>query len=229
MSEHNTNKEELTSTEVKIKEAAKRVFTRKGYAATRTRDIAEESGFNLALINYYFRSKEKLFDIVMTEQLQMFVFSVTPLLNDTTTTLREKFHALVAHYIDMLTENPALPFFIMNEINVNPQGLLTKIRMDVQFPYIMVQWQEEVKNNKNLPENSMHIFINLLAMTVFPFIAAPMMRAKLGVEQDIFNNMMQERKALIPQWIEQMLAGNTATDTDEKAIRTGSGNGNHKK
>jgi AcrR family transcriptional regulator len=49
------------TTEEQIKEAARRVFTRKGYAATRTRDIAEESGHNLALLNYYFRSKEKLF------------------------------------------------------------------------------------------------------------------------------------------------------------------------
>ncbi len=59
------------STEEKIKEAARRVFTQKGYAATRTRDIAEESGLNLALINYYFRSKEKLFDIIMLEHLQI--------------------------------------------------------------------------------------------------------------------------------------------------------------
>ena len=59
--------EKNPSTEEKIKEAARRVFTKKGYAATRTRDIAEESGYNLALINYYFRSKEKLFDIVMLE------------------------------------------------------------------------------------------------------------------------------------------------------------------
>ena len=52
------------STEQKIKNAARKVFTEKGYAATRTRDIAEAAGINLALLNYYFRSKQKLFEEV---------------------------------------------------------------------------------------------------------------------------------------------------------------------
>src|ERR1700733_13708884 len=89
--------EKNASTEEKIKAAARKVFTQKGYAATRTRDIAEESGLNLALINYYFRSKEKLFDIIMVENMQLFVHSVIDLLNDTKTTLQEKIKVLVGH------------------------------------------------------------------------------------------------------------------------------------
>ena len=61
------------STEEKIKAAAKKLFTQKGFAATRTRDIAEEAGINLALLNYYFRSKEKLFELVMKENVQLFL------------------------------------------------------------------------------------------------------------------------------------------------------------
>ena len=60
------------STEEKIKAAARKVFTQKGYSATRTRDIAEEAGLNLALLNYYFRSKEKLFELIMAEKMQQF-------------------------------------------------------------------------------------------------------------------------------------------------------------
>ena len=55
------------TTEEKIKEAARKLFTQKGFAATRTRDIAEEAGINLALLNYYFRSKQKLFDLIMKD------------------------------------------------------------------------------------------------------------------------------------------------------------------
>src|ERR1700752_5346483 len=98
--------ESSASTEEKIKEAARKVFTRKGYAATRTRDIAEESGLNLALINYYFRSKEKLFDIIMLEHLQTFVHSIVDLINNPNTTLPQKLEQLVGHYIDMLKANP---------------------------------------------------------------------------------------------------------------------------
>ena len=59
------NREINLSTEEKFKEAARIVFTKKGYAATKTRDIAEQAGLNLALLNYYFRSKEKLFEIIV--------------------------------------------------------------------------------------------------------------------------------------------------------------------
>jgi len=64
------------STETKIKEAARVVFYKKGFSATRTRDIAEEAGINLALLNYYFRSKEKLFEIIMFETFSAFVQSM---------------------------------------------------------------------------------------------------------------------------------------------------------
>ena len=64
------------STEEKIKNAARIIFHQKGYAGTKTRDIAEEAGINLALLNYYFRSKEKLFGIIMVESLQSFRLSM---------------------------------------------------------------------------------------------------------------------------------------------------------
>ncbi|MBS1688702.1 MAG: TetR/AcrR family transcriptional regulator, partial [Bacteroidetes bacterium] len=87
--------EKNSSTEEKIKEAARKVFLQKGYAATRTRDIAEEAGYNLALLNYYFRSKEKLFDIIMVETMQNFLHSVKEILRDEQTSLQEKLELLV--------------------------------------------------------------------------------------------------------------------------------------
>src|SRR5688500_7452128 len=87
------------STEEKIKEAARKVFTKKGYAATRTRDIAEEADINLALLNYYFRSKEKLFDIVMTENLQQLLMVLKGVLHDQNSSLADKVTAIVANYI----------------------------------------------------------------------------------------------------------------------------------
>jgi len=70
------------STEEKIKDAARMVFTEKGYAATRTRDIAEKAGINLALLNYYFRSKEKLFDMIMLEKLMHLMKGIVQVAND---------------------------------------------------------------------------------------------------------------------------------------------------
>src|SRR6478672_4764053 len=90
------------STEDKIKEAARVVFTQKGYAATRTRDIAEEAGINLALLNYYFRSKEKLFQQVMSENIQKLFGIILPIVNDASTKLETKIDLIATAYIDLL-------------------------------------------------------------------------------------------------------------------------------
>jgi len=203
-----SNTQEINaSTEEKIKEAARRVFTRKGYAATRTRDIAEESGYNLALINYYFRSKEKLFDIIMIEQLQVFIHSISGMLNDETTTLQEKINKLVHHYIDMLIANPGLPFFIMGEVNSSPEKLIEKAGvsgMNSEF-YIVKQWKEMVAARKAPGINPLQMMMNLISMTVFPFIASPLFRNRTGISVDEFNGLMEERKKLIPVWIHAMI------------------------
>src|SRR5688572_8380530 len=92
------NKVDDQSSEQKIKTAADTVFTKKGYAATRTRDIAEEAGINLALLNYYFRSKEKLFELIMMEKLTSFFGTIVPVLNDAGLSLEQKIVSVSKRY-----------------------------------------------------------------------------------------------------------------------------------
>jgi len=115
------------STETKIKEAARVVFYKKGFSATRTRDIAEEAGINLALLNYYFRSKEKLFEIIMFETFSAFVQSMAVILNDETTNLESKVELIANRYIDFIIREPEVPTFLISEIRNNPQELLEKL------------------------------------------------------------------------------------------------------
>jgi AcrR family transcriptional regulator len=194
------------STEQKIKEAARKVFTEKGFAATRTRDIAEASGYNLALINYYFRSKENLFNIIMIESLQLFVGSILPILNDRETTLMQKVETMVDHYIDMLIANPNIPFFVMNAVNTNPHELMARVagQNAIGSTYLEEQWRELIKKKKALAFNPMHLFINMIGMTVFPFVAAPMIKARNKISNEAYIQMMLERKKLIPIWMKSM-------------------------
>lgn len=82
--------EKSIGSEQKIIAAAFQVFQSKGYAATRTRDIAEAAGINLALLNYYFRSKEKLFEIILLQSMADFMGIMTTVINDEQTTLEKK-------------------------------------------------------------------------------------------------------------------------------------------
>lgn len=199
--------EKSATTEQRIKEAAKKVFTERGYAATRTRDIANEAGINLALLNYYFRSKENLFNIIMLENLHLFVGSIIEILNNRATSLEEKIEILVSHYIDMLVANPNIPVFIINAVNNNPDELIDKLRKqnDIGKTYLEEQWQELMKRRKVFSYNPIHLFINIIGLTVFPFVGAPLIKARNGISNDDYRKLMLERKKLIPVWVKTMM------------------------
>jgi len=196
------NDREASSTEEKIIAAARVVFTQKGYSATRTRDIAAEAGLNLALLNYYFRSKEKLFGIIMEEKILQFFGFIIPLINDAGTTLQQKVEQIVSEYTDLLSANADLPFFILSEIKNNPEFFM-KItgKGDFLSKSVLIRQIRE----KAPGRNPFHYLINLLGMCIFPFIMNPVLQKMGAVNEKMFTKMMKERKAFIPGWIKTML------------------------
>jgi AcrR family transcriptional regulator len=195
--------EEDHSTEDKIKAAARKVFTKKGFAATRTRDIAEEAGINLALLNYYFRSKEKLFEIVMGENMAQFILGMKGVLYNEKKTLIEKVEDIVDNYIELLKAHPDLPLFILSEIRANPERLAAK--MDVKNILFQSPFFKQIMEETKGRVNPLHFFMNILGLTIFPFIASPLLKNVGNLKQADFDAMMQERKKMIPAWIRAML------------------------
>ncbi len=196
------------STEEKIKEAARRIFQQKGYAATRTRDIAEEAGINMALLNYYFRSKEKLFEIVMAEGFNQLFFSLRTILNDAGTSLSQKIDAMVPAYIDMLVKNPNLPIFVLGEIQAHPERFKAKLGINrklVTGSDTFGQLQEQLKQIGMKDVNPFHFVLNMLSMTLFPFIAKPLIQRLTEMDDDAFRDFVNERKIFIPMWIKNIL------------------------
>ena len=201
------SKELDATTEEKIKAAAKLVFHKKGFAATRTRDIAEEAGINLALLNYYFRSKEKLFDIIMLETMQVFLRSIGMVFNDESTNFEEKIEAVVSAYIDLLLKEPQIPLFVLSELKTDPNAILKTINVKQMIgnSVLMIQYKQAVKDGKIAPLHIMHFVTNLMGLTVFPFVASPILKAIGDANDEQFKKMVTERKKLIPMWIKAML------------------------
>ncbi len=189
------------STEEKIKVAARIVFTKKGYAATRTRDIAEEAGINLALLNYYFRSKEKLFELIMMEKMTSFFGAITPILNDTSLSLEEKFGAISEKYATVLLQNPDLPLFILGEIRMNPDQFVNKLPIGKALESSFIKQLHERRPDLH----PLHFLMNLLGLTVFPFIVKPVLVTAGALNEKAFNAKIQERIALIPKWMNAIL------------------------
>jgi AcrR family transcriptional regulator len=194
------------SAEEKIKNAARIIFHQKGYAAARTRDIAEEAGINLALLNYYFRSKEKLFDIIMMESLQGFLQSMVGLFNNQENTWGEKIELFVSGYIDLLMAQPDIPLFVLSELRANPVTLVAKMNLKeiLMKSYFLKQFQEEIKKGKIAAMHPLHFLMNIASMVVFPFIGKPLLKNLGDLKDKEFNELMEQRKKLIPQWIKMM-------------------------
>lgn len=195
------------NTEAKLKTAARIVFHKKGFAGTRTRDIANEANINLALLNYYFRSKEKLFELVMLETLTSFFQTMGIVFNDEVSTLEKKIQLVAEKYIDLITTEPELPLFIMSEIRSHGADILEKmpgVNMILQSVFIK-QYQEAAMNGKITEPNPLHFLMNILGLIVFPFIGSPMIKKVGKLSDRQFDKLMQERKILIPVWIKAIL------------------------
>ncbi|MCF0071003.1 TetR/AcrR family transcriptional regulator [Dyadobacter sp. CY261] len=189
------------STEEKIKEAASIVFTKKGYGNARTRDIAEEAGINLALLNYYFRSKEKLFQIIMAERIDKLFGVLGPILNDGSTTLDEKLEKITESYINMLLEHPDLPIFVLSEIRNNPEQLSNRFQARRNLTE-SVFIKQLIERRSDI--NPFHFLMNLLGMNLFPFVAKPVLQPIVGNEE-AYRQLMEQRKKLVPVWMKLML------------------------
>ena len=195
------------NSEERIKAAARKVFHQKGYAGTRTRDIAEEAGINHAMVNYYFRSKEKLFGIVMLETMTFFFKGVSAILNNENTSLEEKIEQVVANYIDLLLEEPELPTFMFNEVRTNPEPFVanTPILQALERSVLARQYAEAVAQGRITEPNLIHTVLNVISLVIFPFIAQPIFTALSRTDKEAYKTLMLERKKLIPQWIKAML------------------------
>ena len=196
----------MTTTELstgdKILLAASNVFTEKGFSGTRTRDIAEEAGINLALLNYYFRTKEKLFEQVMKVKIVLLFGQIIPIVTNEKTSLDEKIDQASVKYFDILTKNPNLPIFVLSEI----QKKTSDIKSILPFEKVLNNsfLMKQIKERK--PDiNPFHFLFNFLSMTVFPFLGKPILQSFDLMTDKEFQQFVEERKTMVPMWIKSML------------------------
>ncbi len=194
------------STETRIRQVARDMFIEKGYAKTTSRDIAKRAGTNLALLNYYFRSKEQLFKQIMMESLHDFFELVIGILDNHETTLKQKLSLLSDKYIDALIRQPDLPMFILSELRTHPKEFLNSFlhNLKIKQTVIFRQLKDHVGKSKLQKIDPFHFMMNLMSMLLFPFIARPLLGHVMELDPKAFEKLMNERKQLIPIWIMQM-------------------------
>jgi TetR/AcrR family transcriptional regulator len=194
-------------TESRILDAARIIFIKKGLAGARMQEIANEAGINKALLHYYFRSKEKLFDKIFVDVFQTISAGIGEAL-DPQLSVMEQLENLVTVYIKVISKNSFLPVFILNEMNQNPQRLQRVIEQGI-FPSLqgfILQFMQEVNLGKIRPVHPSHLLMNVMGMIILPFAAKPvlkpMIKEKMGIDYD---DILEERKDAILQFLKDAL------------------------
>lgn len=202
MTKNKAAKEQLEnlSTEEKILVAARTVFTRKGYEATKTRDIAEEADINIASLHYYYRSKEKLFEIIAGEALSKMSQSMDLILNNENP-LHEKIRQFVPMYIEVLKQNPYLPMFIFSEMQHNADKLSKQMGNTHTLIILKAQLERMIEEKVIRPISVGNFMSNIIGLTVFPFMGKPILKLKADLSEEDFLEMLEERKTMVSDMI----------------------------
>jgi TetR/AcrR family transcriptional regulator len=195
-------KEKDLTTEQKILEAAKNIFLAKGLDGARMQDIADEAGINKAMLHYYFRSKDKLFEQIFTEVAGHFIPKIIAIL-EAEKTVFEKIEMFCKEYIRQVIQTPYVPIFILNEINKQPETFLKKV-LNIRKPPVeafVKQLEKEARQGIIKRTDPLQLLLNVLSLCVFPFVARPLIQVISGKDRSAFNLMMEQRKKEVPKMI----------------------------
>jgi len=191
------------STEERIMTAARKVFLAKGLAGARMQDIADEAGINKALLHYYFRNKQKLFEMIFMEAAQK-LFPKINFIFESNMPLFEKIEHFADEYITVMVENPYLPSFVLNEINQDPVSFFKRLNEKFGFPdpaLFLKQIEREIKKRTIKRINPVQLLMNMLSLCIFPFMAKPMFQLRMGLGETEFREFMNQRKKEVPRFI----------------------------
>lgn len=195
--------EQQKETEAIILEAARRVFISKGLDGARMQEIADEAGINKALLHYYFRSKDKLFEMIFREEIGKFLPGMLMTVISDDIPFDEKVRLIVNNYITMFLDNPFLPAFIIREINRNPERVKEFFAKSGFKPEAIQMVIKALSIQLAItPEQVRHLLLNIISLCVFPFAGRPVAEKILFNENtEEYDRFLEERKENVASFV----------------------------
>jgi TetR/AcrR family transcriptional regulator len=173
-----------------ILSAAMDVFVERGWNGARMQDIADRAGINKALLHYYFRTKEKLYDRIIETVFSSFFMQVEQAFDDD-----DSFDRVLRRFIDavidIIAADPRLPMFILHELSQggkNVKAILSSIigQYRLTLPQRMFALIErELEAGTIRPVDPGQFMITLLGACIYFFIAEPVVQPILMLSQPL--------------------------------------------
>lgn len=172
-------------TEALILQAAEREFLEKGYSGAKTTAIAQAAGVTHAMLHYYFRTKDKLFEKIVADKMDKLKRVMFGVIGNPDLPLRERLKQGVEQHFDFIAENPHLPRFIFNELHEHPERIdQVKNSIATIAATAISTLQNEIdlkaaKGECNQVDARM-LMLDIASLNLFPFIAAPLISSSFG-------------------------------------------------
>jgi TetR/AcrR family transcriptional regulator len=195
------------STEQRILEAAKKVFLLRGLDGARTQEIADEAGINKAMLHYYFRNKDRLFQMVFDSISSKVIPDLTAIVEQDlpiTVTLDR----IINRYIDFISENPKVPLFLISELSKDPERIKNLLNQTQNFSKMQnfgVKLMQEMQAGTIKQINPLHLMLNVISMCIFPFLAQPMLQQMLKISDEEYAFILSQRKEEVTQFVHAAL------------------------
>lgn len=158
---------EYSEKQLHIIESAERLFAENGFHGSSIRDIAKDADVNIAMISYYFGSKEKLLEALFAVRTEEIKIKLETLLNDNTLTPLEKTYRLIDNYIDKIMNQQCFHKIMMREQMANREGNMqvsTLIRETKLKNRALIM--EIIKQGQKLGHFKKNVDIQLLLLTL---------------------------------------------------------------
>lgn len=198
---------------MRILQAARRVFVRRGTAGARMQEIAEEAGVNQALLHYYFRSKDRLALAVFREVARRLIPGVAEVLGSQVP-LEQKVERFVHLYVDNVRTSPFLPAYVVSELHHHPERLQTLVvevtagrleHAEAVLGVLSEQLEAEARAGRLRPIRPEQFLLNLIGLVAAPFLALPGLQVLLQMDPPGFDRLLDERRAELPGFIMRAL------------------------
>jgi len=188
------------SLEQSILEVAERLFLEKGFSMTSTTEIAKEVGCNQALVHYYFRTKDNLFNVIFEQKFKLFFQGVFEMKNMGELKFQDKLKHIIESHYDILRKNPKMPALILNELSRRPdQIIILREKLHLLPEQIYAELNKDLEkeielgNVRNL--SLLDIFISMLSLNIALFIMMPVVENVLQLNEVQKEFMLEHRKS----------------------------------
>ena len=196
-------KKKENNTEEVILNAATTVFQKKGMDGTRMQEIADKAGINKAMLHYYYRSKQKLFEAVFKSAINLMAPKVIKIM-ETDEPLFDKIRNFTDKYITFISKHSFIPTFIIQELNRNPAMIkdvfVSKFDNSVKLK-LVTQIEELIKKGEIRSIKPEQLLVNIISLSVFPFIAKPLLSAVLQKDEKAYKAFLEDRKTHVAEFV----------------------------